>query len=91
MGAEMNPDFSGSLQYYWFIHMGIRKKHLSFRSLSGEDGPGYTSMKRFEEGRLTRQDAAELLGLVWVVERTQSVSGSYFEKEAAGSLLQQVT
>ena len=48
--------------------------------------------KEIREGTLTRQEAAELIGLVWVkLNEMQMVSGSYFEKEAAGSLLQQVT
>jgi pyruvate formate-lyase/glycerol dehydratase family glycyl radical enzyme len=87
--------FREALQFYWFIHLGLRKE-APYHS-----GPCPARMdqwlypyyvKDMEEGRLTRQGAAELLGLVWVkLNEMQMVSGSYFEKEAAGSLLQQVT
>jgi len=87
--------FREALQFYWFIHLGIRKE-APYHS-----GPCPARMdqwlypyyeKDLKEGRLTRQEAAELLGLVWVkLNEMQNVSGSYFEKEAAGSLLQQVT
>jgi len=87
--------FREALQFYWFIHIGLRKE-APYHS-----GPCPARMdqwlypyyeKDLKEGRLTSQEAAELLGLVWVkLNELQMVSGSYFEKEAAGSLLQQVT
>ena len=87
--------FQEALQYYWFVHMGIRKE-APYHS-----GPCPARMdqwlfpyyeKDLKEGKLTRQEAAEMLGLMWVkLNELQNVSGSYFEKEAAGSLLQQVT
>lgn len=92
-----NPprNFREALQFYWFIHLGLRKE-APYHS-----GPCPARMdqwlypyyeKDLREGKLTRQEAAELLGLVWVkLNEMQMVSGSYFEKEAAGSLLQQVT
>jgi formate C-acetyltransferase len=87
--------FREALQFYWFIHLGLRKEapYHSGPCPSRIDQwlyPYYA--KDLSEGRLTRQDAAELLGLLWVkLNELQMVSGSYFEKEAAGSLLQQVT
>jgi pyruvate formate-lyase/glycerol dehydratase family glycyl radical enzyme len=87
--------FREALQFYWFIHLAIRKE-APYHS-----GPCPGRMdtwlypyyeKDIKEGRLTRQEAAELVGLIWVkLNEMQMVSGSYFEKEAAGSLLQQVT
>ena len=87
--------FREALQFYWIIHLGIRKE-APYHS-----GPCPARMDQYlypyyekdlKEGRLTRQEAAELIGLVWVkLNEMQNVSGSYFEKEAAGSLLQQVT
>ena len=87
--------FRETLQYYWFIHLGLRKEapYHSGPCPARIDQWAYPYyVKDLEEGRLTRQDAAELLGLLWVkLNEMQMVSGSYFEKEAAGSLLQQVT
>jgi pyruvate formate-lyase/glycerol dehydratase family glycyl radical enzyme len=87
--------FREAMQFYWFIHLGLRKE-APYHS-----GPCPARMdqwlypyyqKDLKEGKLTRQEAAELLGLMWVkLNEMQMVSGSYFEKEAAGSLLQQVT
>jgi trans-4-hydroxy-L-proline dehydratase len=88
-------NFREALQYYWFIHMGIRKEAPYHSGPCPERidqwaFPYYE--KDIKEGTLTRQDAAEFLGLLWVkLNELQNVSGSYFEKEAAGSLLQQVT
>jgi pyruvate formate-lyase/glycerol dehydratase family glycyl radical enzyme len=87
--------FREALQFYWFIHLGIRKEapyHSGPCPARMDDWLYPYYKKDIEEGRLTRQEAAELLGLVWVkLNEMQNVSGSYFEKEAAGSLLQQVT
>jgi formate C-acetyltransferase len=48
--------------------------------------------KDLREGRLTYQQAAEILGCLWVkFNETQSFHGFMFSKEAAGSLLQQIT
>ncbi|HEX2965538.1 MAG TPA: pyruvate formate lyase family protein, partial [Syntrophorhabdaceae bacterium] len=92
-----NPplSFRDALQFYWFIHLGLRKETPYHSGPCPERVdqwlfPYYR--KDLEEGRLTRQQAAELLGLWWVkFNEMQNVAGSYFEKEAAGSLLQQVT
>jgi pyruvate formate-lyase/glycerol dehydratase family glycyl radical enzyme len=87
--------FREALQFYWFIHLAIRKEapYHSGPCPGRMDtwlNPYYT--QDVKEGRLTRQEAAELIGLIWVkLNEMQMVSGSYFEKEAAGSLLQQVT
>ncbi len=87
--------FREALQFYWFIHIGLRKE----APYHSGPCPGRMDQwlypyyeKEIREGTLTRQEAAELIGLVWVkLNEMQMVSGSYFEKEAAGSLLQQVT
>ncbi|OGO08086.1 MAG: hypothetical protein A2Y92_03175 [Chloroflexi bacterium RBG_13_57_8] len=87
--------FREALQFYWFIHLALRKEapYHSGPCPARIDQwlyPYY--QKDLKEGRLTRQEAAEMLGLIWVkLNEMQMVSGSYFEKEAAGSLLQQVT
>ncbi|NLW91764.1 MAG: hypothetical protein GXY34_09220, partial [Syntrophomonadaceae bacterium] len=48
--------------------------------------------KDIESGKLTYQQAAETLGCMWVkFNEAQSFHGFYFAKEAAGSLLQQIT
>jgi pyruvate formate-lyase/glycerol dehydratase family glycyl radical enzyme len=87
--------FREALQFYWFIHLGLRKEapYHSGPCPARIDQWAYPYYERdLKEGRLTRQEAAELLGLMWVkLNEMQMVSGSYFEKEAAGSLLQQVT
>jgi pyruvate formate-lyase/glycerol dehydratase family glycyl radical enzyme len=87
--------FREALQFYWFIHLGIRKEapYHSGPCPGRMDDWLYPYYKKdVEEGKLTRQEAAELIGLIWVkLNEMQMVSGSYFEKEAAGSLLQQVT
>jgi pyruvate formate-lyase/glycerol dehydratase family glycyl radical enzyme len=87
--------FREALQFYWFIHLGIRKEapYHSGPCPARMDQWLYPYYKKdLESGGLSRQEAAELLGLVWVkLNEMQNVSGSYFEKEAAGSLLQQVT
>lgn len=92
-----NPprNFQEALQFYWFIHLGLRKE-APYHS-----GPCPARMdqwlypyyeKDLREGRITQQEAGELIALLWVkLNEMQNISGSYFEKEAAGSLLQQVT
>lgn len=92
-----NPprSFREALQFYWFIHLGLRKETPYHSGPCPERVdqwlyPYY--QKDLKEDRLTRQQAAELLGVWWVkFNEMQNVAGSYFEKEAAGSLLQQVT
>jgi formate C-acetyltransferase len=87
--------FREALQFYWFIHLGLRKEapYHSGPCPARIDQWAYAYYENdLREGRLTRQEAAELVGLLWVkLNEMQMVSGSYFEKEAAGSLLQQVT
>jgi pyruvate formate-lyase/glycerol dehydratase family glycyl radical enzyme len=87
--------FREALQFYWFIHLGLRKEapYHSGPCPARIDQWAYPYYEKdLNEGRITRQEAAELLGLLWVkLNEMQMVSGSYFEKEAAGSLLQQVT
>jgi pyruvate formate-lyase/glycerol dehydratase family glycyl radical enzyme len=87
--------FREALQFYWFIHLALRKEapYHSGPCPARIDQWAYPYYKKdIEEGRITRQEASELLALLWVkLNEMQMVSGSYFEKEAAGSLLQQVT
>ena len=92
-----NPprSFREALQFYWFIHLGLRKEtpYHSGPCPARMDQWLYPYYKQdLEAGRISRQEAGELLGLVWIkFNEMQNVSGSYFEKEAAGSLLQQIT
>jgi pyruvate formate-lyase/glycerol dehydratase family glycyl radical enzyme len=87
--------FREALQFYWFIHLGLRKEapYHSGPCPARIDQWLYPYYEKdIKEGHLTRQESAEMLGLLWVkLNEMQMVSGSYFEKEAAGSLLQQVT
>lgn len=87
--------FREALQFYWFIHLALRKEapYHSGPCPARIDQWLYPYFQKdLKEGRLTRQGAAELLGLLWVkLNELQMMSGSYFEKEAAGSLLQQIT
>jgi pyruvate formate-lyase/glycerol dehydratase family glycyl radical enzyme len=87
--------FREALQFYWFIHLGLRKEapYHSGPCPARIDQWAYPYYEKdLKEGKISRQEAAELLGLLWVkLNEMQMVSGSYFEKEAAGSLLQQVT
>ena len=88
-------NFAEALQFYWFIHLALRKE-MPYHS-----GPCPARIDQWafpyynadlKAGRITRQEASELIGLLWVkLNEMQMISGSYFEKEAAGSLLQQVT
>jgi pyruvate formate-lyase/glycerol dehydratase family glycyl radical enzyme len=92
-----NParDFAEALQCFWFCSLG-QKKESPFPSGAC---PGrmdqwlYPVFKKdLEEGKLTHQQAAEILGCMWVkFNEAQSFHGIYFSKEAAGSLLQQIT
>jgi formate C-acetyltransferase len=92
-----NParNFAEALQSFWFCSLG-QKKESPFPSGSC---PGrmdqwlYPLFKKgIEEGTLTYQQAAETLGCMWVkFNEAQSFHGFYFAKEAAGSLLQQIT
>lgn len=87
--------FHEALQSYWFIHLGLRKESPF------PNGPCLGRLDQYlyplyekdlREGKLTRQEAAELLACLWVkLNELQSVHGYFWEKEAAGSLLQQVT
>ena len=92
-----NPprNFRETLQFYWFIHLGLRKES----PFPSGPCPGRMDQwlypfyeKDLMEGKLTPQEAAEILGCLWVkLNELQSVHGLFFEKEAAASLLQQVT
>ncbi|MDD5701629.1 MAG: pyruvate formate lyase family protein [Dehalococcoidales bacterium] len=87
--------FAEALQSFWFCSLG-QKKESPFPSGSC---PGrmdewlYPLFKKdIESGKLNYQQAAETLGCMWVkFNEAQSFHGFYFAKEAAGSLLQQIT
>jgi pyruvate formate-lyase/glycerol dehydratase family glycyl radical enzyme len=92
-----NParNYAEALQSFWFCSLG-QKKESPFPSGSC---PGrmdewlYPLFKKdIESGKLTYQQASEILGCMWVkFNEAQSFHGFYFAKEAAGSLLQQIT
>lgn len=71
--------FREALQFYWFIHMALRKE-APYHSgpcparIDQWTYPYY--QKDLQEGRLTRQQAAELLGMMWVkLNELQMMSG----------------
>ena len=92
-----NPprSFLEALQFYWFCHIGYRKEG----PFPSGACPGRMDQwlfpyyeKDLKEGKLTRQQAAEILALMWIkFDELQSFHGNFFSKEAAGSMLQQIT
>jgi pyruvate formate-lyase/glycerol dehydratase family glycyl radical enzyme len=87
--------FAEALQSYWFCHIAYKKES----PFPAGACPGLIDrwlypyfVKDIKEGTLTYQQAAELLGCLWVkFNETQSFHSFMFLKEAAGSLLQQIT
>ncbi len=67
--AHAPRDFWEALQYYWFVHLGVTIELNTWDSFC----PGHLDrhlypfyQKGIEEGRLTRQEAEELLQCLWV-------------------------
>ena len=60
--------FHEALQSFWFTHLGAAQEHNKSNEAPGRmDQYLYPFYKRdLEAGRLTRQEAAELLGCLWV-------------------------
>lgn len=60
--------FHEALQSFWFIHLCVQMEVAFSNEIPGRmDQYLYPFYKRdLEEGQLTRQEAAELLGLLWV-------------------------
>jgi len=92
-----NParNFAEALQSYWFCHICYKKES----PFPAGACPGRMDQwlypiyeKDLKEGRFTYQQMAEMLGCLWVkFNELQSFHGFMFSKEAAGSLLQQIT
>lgn len=91
-----NParNFHEALQSFWLTHMAI----ILEASYIGEP-PGRMDqylypyyIKDLEEGRLTRQEAAELLGFVWVkLNELQCTKGDVWDEAGQGNNAQNVT
>jgi formate C-acetyltransferase len=67
--AHAPRDFWEALQYYWFVHLGVTIELNTWDSFC----PGHLDRhlypfykKGIEEGRLTREEAEELLQCLWV-------------------------
>jgi trans-4-hydroxy-L-proline dehydratase len=93
--AEPARNYGEALQGFWFSSLGL-KKEAPFPS---GPCPGmidrwlYPFLKQdLDAGTLTWQQAAEMLGCLWIkLNESQSFHGFFFSKEGAGSLLQQIT
>ncbi len=91
-----NParSFHEALQSFWFIHLQLFLETTGMIKTPGRFDQYMFSLyeKDIREGRLTRQEAAELLGLLWVkIGEQEPFKPSDSKKYFAGTTLQNVT
>ncbi|MGA1792263.1 MAG: pyruvate formate lyase family protein, partial [bacterium] len=86
--------FVEALQGLWFVLIGLKKETpcapACLNRIDQYLYPFY--MEDLREGRITQQEAAELLGLLWIkLNEFEAFRGKKMTKWGSGSLLQQVT
>jgi len=86
--------FHEALQSFWFAHLGaVLENNFTSEAPGRMDQYLYPLYKRdLEEGRFTRQEAAELLGLLWVkLSEREGVKGAVRRQASQASIYQSIT